>query len=75
MRKVRFEAGIILLVLAACAGGIGYAKSVDGVLGGDSTLRTVALLADPFGHKWHLATRKEDVSPAEMQRRMDAAYL
>ena len=34
----------------------------------------VALLTDPFGHKWHLATRKEDVSPVEMQRRMDAAY-
>ncbi len=32
----------------------------------------VALLVDPFGHKWHLATRKEDVTPAEMQRRMDA---
>jgi PhnB protein len=34
----------------------------------------VALLADPFGHKWHLASRKEDVSPEEMQRRMDAMY-
>jgi hypothetical protein len=35
MRKLRFEAGIaVLLVLAACAGGIGYAKPVDGVLGG-----------------------------------------
>jgi PhnB protein len=34
----------------------------------------VALLVDPFGHKWHLATRTEDVSPHEMQRRMDAAY-
>jgi PhnB protein len=34
----------------------------------------VALLVDPFGHKWHLATRKEEVSPEEMQRRMDAAY-
>ncbi len=34
MRKLRFEAGIILLILAACAGGIGYAKPVDGVLGG-----------------------------------------
>ena len=32
----------------------------------------VALLADPFGHRWHLATRKEDVTPDEMQRRMDA---
>lgn len=34
----------------------------------------VSLLADPFGHRWHLATRKEDVSPAEMQSRMSAAY-
>lgn len=33
-----------------------------------------ASLSDPFGHKWHLATRKEEVSPEEMQRRMDAAY-
>jgi PhnB protein len=28
---------------------------------------------DPFGHKWHLATHKEDVSPEEMQRRMQTA--
>jgi PhnB protein len=34
----------------------------------------VCMLADPYGHKWHLATHKEDVTPAEMQRRMDAAY-
>jgi PhnB protein len=34
----------------------------------------VALVADPFGHKWHLATRKEDVTPEEMQKRMDAAF-
>jgi PhnB protein len=32
------------------------------------------LVADPFGHKWHLASRREEVSPAEMQRRMNAAY-
>jgi PhnB protein len=31
----------------------------------------VCLLADPFGHRWHLATRKEEVSPEEMQRRME----
>lgn len=29
---------------------------------------------DPFGHKWFLATHKEDVSPQEMQQRMDAAF-
>jgi PhnB protein len=34
----------------------------------------VAMVSDPFGHKWHLATRKEEVSPDEMQKRMNAAY-
>jgi PhnB protein len=29
----------------------------------------VAILLDPFGHQWQLATRKEDVAPQEMQRR------
>lgn len=28
-------------------------------------------LEDPFGHTWHLVTRIEDVSPAEMQRRYE----
>lgn len=34
----------------------------------------VAMIVDPFGHRWHLATRKEDVPYEEMQRRMNAAY-
>lgn len=29
-------------------------------------------LSDPFGHVWIVATHKEDVSPGEMQKRMDA---
>jgi PhnB protein len=29
-------------------------------------------LVDPFGHRWSLATHKEDVSEEEMQRRMQA---
>jgi len=29
-------------------------------------------LADPFGHIWIISTHKEDVSPEEMQRRMEA---
>ena len=29
-------------------------------------------LEDPFGHQWTLATHVEDVSPAEMERRMAA---
>ena len=28
---------------------------------------------DPFGHVWHIATRKEDLSPVEMQRRAEQA--
>jgi PhnB protein len=28
-------------------------------------------LEDPFGHKWTIATHKEDVPPEEMQRRHD----
>ena len=28
---------------------------------------------DPFGHVWTIATHVEDVSPEEMQRRMEAA--
>ena len=27
---------------------------------------------DPFGHQWHVATHVEDVSPAELQRRLAA---
>ena len=27
-------------------------------------------LKDPFGHSWSVATHKEDVAPAEMQKRM-----
>lgn len=29
-------------------------------------------IVDPYGHKWTLATHKEDLSPAELQQRMDA---
>jgi PhnB protein len=29
-------------------------------------------LEDPFGHVWHVATHKEDISPEEMERRAKA---
>jgi PhnB protein len=29
----------------------------------------VATIVDPFGHRWQLATRKENIAPAEMQKR------
>ena len=30
-------------------------------------------LEDPFGNQWSMATHKEDVSPAEMGKRAQAA--
>ncbi len=32
------------------------------------------VLTDPFGHKWSMATHKEDVSPAEMSKRAASAF-
>jgi len=34
----------------------------------------IGTVIDPFGHRWHLATHKEDVSVEEMQRRAKAAH-
>jgi PhnB protein len=31
-------------------------------------------LRDPFGHVWHLATHKEDLSPAEIDKRAAAMF-
>jgi uncharacterized glyoxalase superfamily protein PhnB len=31
------------------------------------------LVADPFGHKWSIATHTKDLSPEEMQRAQDEA--
>ena len=31
------------------------------------------MIADPYGHSWQIATPKEQVSPAEMQQRWEAA--
>ena len=34
----------------------------------------VLYVADPFGHQWFLATRKENISPQEMQKRFEKSY-
>jgi PhnB protein len=31
-------------------------------------------IEDPYGHYWHVATHKEDVSPDEMKRRAEALF-
>ncbi len=30
-------------------------------------------VADPFGHIWHIATHKEDLTPDELHKRVAAA--
>ena len=30
-------------------------------------------IADPFGHIWHIATRKEDLTPEELRERVETA--
>lgn len=34
----------------------------------------IGTVTDPFGHIWHIATHKEDVSMDEMERRAKAAH-
>jgi PhnB protein len=64
-----------------------YVKDVDSVFqraieAGAEVIRAIedkfygdrtGSLRDPFGHIWHLATHKEDLSPAEMKRRGEEA--
>jgi PhnB protein len=52
----------------AIAAGATVDKPVQDQFYGDRS----GTLTDPFGHKWTLATHKEDVSVEEMQRRLQA---
>ncbi|MGE3491617.1 MAG: VOC family protein [Vicinamibacterales bacterium] len=56
-----------LFARAVKAGAQGVAPPAD-MFWGDR----FAQLVDPFGHSWAMATHKEDVSPEEMGRRMQA---
>lgn len=56
------------LTVQAIAAGATLLRPVKDEFHGDR----VAVLQDPFGHRWHFATRVEEVSPAEMQRRLAA---
>ena len=58
------------VVASATAAGATMLRPVKDEFFGDRP----GMILDPFGHKWHIATHKEDVSPEEMQRRMNAAF-
>ncbi len=52
----------------AIAAGAKPERPVQDQFYGDRT----GTLMDPFGHRWSIATHKEDVAPEEMERRMSA---
>jgi PhnB protein len=45
-------------------------RSVQNQFYGDRT----GTISDPFGHVWHLATHREDLSPEEIDKRAQAAF-
>ena len=45
-------------------------KQVDDQFYGDRT----GTLEDPFGHIWFLATRKEDLTPEEINKRAETLF-
>ncbi len=52
----------------ALAAGASMVRPIEDQFYGDRS----GQIADPFGYTWIVSTRKEDVSPEEMQKRMDA---
>ncbi|MCY1008014.1 VOC family protein [Nannocystis pusilla] len=52
----------------AVAAGARLERPIEVEFYGDRSAR----LTDPFGHRWNVQSRVEDVSAAEMQRRLDA---
>ena len=58
------------VVDVATSAGATLLRPVKDEFYGDRT----GMIADPFGHKWHISTRKEDVSPQEMQKRWSAMF-
>jgi PhnB protein len=55
-------------VQRATSAGATILRAIRNEFYGDRT----GTVADPFGHQWHIATRKEEVSPQEMQKRWNA---
>ena len=53
----------------AVGAGATVTMAVDDMFWGDRWGK----ITDPFGHEWELATRKEDLTPEEMQKRGEEA--
>ena len=58
------------VVAGAKAAGATVLREVKDEFYGDRA----GMVADPFGHKWHIATRKEEVSAEEAQKRWNEMF-
>jgi hypothetical protein len=67
-RPVLFLGGQV--VAQSITAGATLLRAVTDEFFGDRT----GMVTDPFGHKWQIATRNEDVAPEEMPTRMNASY-
>ncbi|HUZ66329.1 MAG TPA: VOC family protein [Beijerinckiaceae bacterium] len=65
-----YVADVDAFVLQAAQAGARVLRAAEDHFYGDRA----AKLEDPYGHRWYVATRKEDVSPQEMQRRVNAMF-
>jgi PhnB protein len=65
---VLYVADVDATVKKAIAAGAKLVNPVEDKFYGDR----MGTVEDPFGHRWHVATHQEDVSPAELARRAAA---
>ena len=63
-----YFADVDAVVKQAVAAGAKLERPVQDQFYGDRS----GVIRDPFGHQWTIATHKEDVSPEEMKRRLEA---
>ena len=63
-----YDEDVDALVERAVAAGAKLTRPVKDQFYGDRS----GGVEDPFGHHWYIATHKEDLSPEEIKRRMDA---
>ena len=62
--------GVDAVVSQALAAGATLQRPIEDKFYGDRA----GTIVDPFGHTWVLSMHVEDVSPKEMQKRMNALY-
>ena len=65
-----YVADVDALAARAVAAGAKLLRPVADQFYGDRS----APLLDPFGHRWFIATHREDVTPKEMKKRAAAAF-